>query len=289
MRAHMVRTVGLFVPLALAVVGCGGVEGASGVQSAESKSRAAKVAAAWDGSRAAEVWRQGYYPMAPVVQLPDNAFRDEDDKEAYSGRAFVLDGELPATSPEKGKVEWESGGSLSLPLMDAQAAYRSFAGGEGDGPRLTVTAVKLGETALRTSHGPATVPAWLFTLEGYDTPLKRVALEPSELPEPPIGPAAETPTDDLWDLDQLSSVSADGRSVTVLAFHGACDDGPAVHVLETEGSVVLSGSVVGTSDGSCTSNLLSEKMTVKLERPLGDRVLLDAFTGAPVKHGHRTT
>ncbi|MGW5233312.1 hypothetical protein ACWEQU_13685 [Streptomyces nodosus] len=53
-------------------------------------------------------------------------------------------------------------------------------------------------------------------------------------------------------------------------------------VLETSESVVLSASVVGTKEGPCTADLLLEMVTVKLNRPLGDRVLLDAVTGRPV-------
>ncbi|MGW7203392.1 hypothetical protein [Streptomyces sp. NPDC054837] len=287
MRTRVARTAGLLVPFALLLAGCGSEHG-SRAQSDESRSRAQKVADAWDGSRAAEVWRKGYYPMADVVQLPDNAFRNTADKTAYGAQNFVLDGELPTTSPEKGKVEWRGGGSLTLPLMDARQAYDSVARGGDDGPHLTVTEAKLGKTTLVTSRGPATVPAWLFTLKGYDTPLKRVAIEPSELPESPIGPARETPTDEQMPLEQFIRTSADGRSVTVLAGHGACDDGPAVRALETDGSVVLSAAIVGTNDGPCTANLLMENVTVKLESELGERVLLDAFTGAPVPYGHQT-
>ncbi|WP_247616037.1 hypothetical protein [Streptomyces sp. MK37H] len=58
-------------------------------------------------------------------------------------------------------------------------------------------------------------------------------------------------------------------------------------VLETGGSVVLSGSVVGAEDGPCTSELLSQEVTVKLKRPVGGRVLLDALTGRPVPYGER--
>lgn len=289
MRTCAARTIGLLVPLALLLTGCGDAHD-SRAQPRGSESRARKVADAWDGSRAAEVWRAGYYPMADVVQLPDNAFRSGADKQAYLTRNIVLDAELPADSPQKGTVQWRGGGSLTLPLMDARKAYDSVARGGGhDGPRLTVTKAELGRATLVTSRGPATVPAWLFTLKGYDTPLRRVALEPSELPEPPIGPAGETPTDELMPLERLVRAGADGRSVTVLAGHGACDDGPTVRVLETAGSVVLSASVTGTDDGPCTSQLLMEKVTVKLRRALGDRVLLDAFTGAPLPPAHRAT
>ncbi|WP_406840546.1 hypothetical protein ACICHK_38155 [Streptomyces sp. AHU1] len=86
-------------------------------------------------------------------------------------------------------------------------------------------------------------------------------------------------------LDGLGTIARDGRTLTVRAKHGACDDGPAVDVLETEGSVVFSASIRGTSDGPCTSESRVEKVTVKLRRPVGERILLDAFTGRPVPYG----
>ncbi|MFJ7945933.1 hypothetical protein ACIQ6K_20105 [Streptomyces sp. NPDC096354] len=292
MRTRAARTADLLVVFALFTVGTGAVTGCgSGSrqvrgadQAPESHDRARRVADAWDGSKAAEVWAEGYYPMGEVVQLPENAFRSGSDKLAYGARNLVLRGELPATTQKDGQVKWESGGSLTLPLMGARDAFATVAGGSSDGPHLTVTMVELGEMSLATSRGPAMVPAWLFALEGYDTPLKRVALSPSKLPEAPIKPAGEVPTDELAPLGRMVEVAGDGRSVTVMANHGACDDGPAVDVLETGGSVVLSASVVGTKDGPCTSQLLAKEVTVKLDRPVGDRILLDAFTGRPVPH-----
>jgi hypothetical protein len=221
--------------------------------------------------------------MGEAVQLPENAFRDDADKQAYTNQSFVLRGGLAATPPsKKGQVKWQSGGSLELPLMEARTAYEKVARGSDDGPHLTVTGAELGEMTLATSRGPATVPAWLFTLEGYDTPLKRVALSPSKAPAPPIKPAREVSWSELAPLRALVAVAEDGRSVTVLAGHGSCDDGPAVDVLETGGSVVLSATVVGMKDGPCTSELRGRKVTVRLDRPVGERVLLDAFSGRPV-------
>ncbi|MFJ9031638.1 hypothetical protein ACIRQP_24595 [Streptomyces sp. NPDC102274] len=285
MRTKTGRTVnplvllGLFTAVGGAVVGCGGDK------AADREARAREVAGAWDGSEAAKAWGGGYYPMGDAVQLPGNGFRGDADKRAYETQNFVLRGELPATPRKDGQVRWESGGSLTLPLTGARTAYERVAGGSNDGPRLTVTGAKLGEMTLATSRGPATVPAWLFSLEGYDTPLKRVALGPSKLPAPPIKPAEEVSADELTQLGRLVEVAGDGRSVTVVANHGSCDDGPAVDVLETSGSVVLSASVVGTKDGPCTADMRHEELTVKLDRPIGDRILLDAFTGRPVPYG----
>ncbi|MGW3513448.1 hypothetical protein [Streptomyces sp. NPDC000994] len=239
--------------------------------------RARQVADAWDGSEAARAWRKGYHPIGETVDLPEDAFHDISDKQAYEAQNFALRGQLPATPRKDGRVKWENGGSLTLPLMEARQAYEAVARGSNDGPHLTVTEVKLGEMTLATSRGPATVPAWLFTLDGYDTPLKLAAVRPSKPLTPPVKPVA-----DGGGTLQLVRTARDGRSVTVLSGHGACDDGPVVDVLETDGSVVLSASVVGTKEGPCTADLLLEEVTVKLNRPLGDRLLLDAFTGRPV-------
>lgn len=283
MRTTTSRSVRLLIALGLFAAGCG--SGAAGADESEpapdSRPRALKVAKAWDGSPAAEIWRKGYYPIADSVQLPEDAFHNDTDKEAYLSQNFVLRGDLPETSEQDARVTWKDGDALTLPLMGAREAYEQLDRNNSPAPRLTVTGAKLGETTLATSRGPATVPAWLFTIEGYDTPLKRVALAPSKPPKAPIGPVGHV-NHDLWELNKVVEVAADGRSVTVLAHHGACDDGPAVDVLETDGSVVLSGYMVGTKDGVCTAQLLSKKVTVELDRPLGDRILLDAFTGRPV-------
>jgi hypothetical protein len=288
MRTTASRTASLLTALGLLAAGCGTVTAGSDDMdpAPETRTRAHEVAEAWDGSPAADAWLKGYFPMADAVQPPEDAFHNENDKKAYQRQNFELRGDLPGSGQQEGKVTWRDGGSLTLPLMGAQEAYKTVDRTDAPAPRLVVTGAKLGETTLVTSRGPATVPAWLFTVEGYDTPLKRVAVRPSKLPKPPIGPARDTPTETLWELNRLVEVAADGRSVTVLAHHGSCDDGPAVDVLETDGSVVLSGYVVGMEEGLCTSDLRAKKVTVELDRPLAERLLLDAFTGRPVPQGN---
>lgn len=72
--------------------------------------------------------------------------------------------------------------------------------------------------------------------------------------------------------------------MTVIALHGACDDGAVVEALESRGSVVLSGSVRGQEPGNCTKQAIEQRVTVKLECPVGERVLLDAHTGQPLPY-----
>ncbi|MFJ8464446.1 hypothetical protein [Streptomyces swartbergensis] len=293
MRTDMTRTARLLLVLALsaavagAAAGCGTAEAGrtEPAPSPRSKDRAHRVAEAWDGSRAAAQWRAGYHPIAPVVQLPAGGLRNDADRRAYATGTFDLRAPLPYARGKSGRVMWKDGGSLTRPLVAAERAYRALDSNSAPGPRLTVTKAESGDMTVLTSRGPATVPAWLFTLEGYAAPLKTAAVNPSEVPKSPVAPLGpDVPTDVLAPLGGLTGVAEGGRSVTVVAHHGSCDDGPVVTALETRGSVVLSASVTGTSDGPCTSDLRGEKVTVKLDRPVGDRVVLDAFTGRPVPY-----
>lgn len=245
--------------------------------------RARQVAVAWDGSTAAAAWRAGYHPLGEAVQLPRGGLRGQADKQAYEDQRFVLRGKLPDSEQEHGEVTWSGGESLTRPLMRAKDSYEILTDARvSRKPHLTVTGVKLGEMNLATSRGPATVPAWIFKLDGYDSPLKQAAAIPSKPPRPPIEAAHDIPG---HPLNRLVQIAADGRSVTVVALHGVCDDGAAVNVLETSGSVVLSASVKGHKDsGTCTKQAKMQQVTVKLERPVGDRVLLDARTAQPVPY-----
>ncbi|MGW2083356.1 hypothetical protein ACWCOW_42060 [Streptomyces sp. NPDC001939] len=264
-----------------AVTGCGSEKG-TGDHAQAVVTRARLVAAAWDGSQAAMAWRAGYHPMGDVVQLPRGGLQSKADQQAYRDHSFVLDGKLPATRPKNGRVAWGGDGSLIRPLVGADLSYKTLAGARvGGNPHLTVTGAKLGEMNVATSRGAAVVPAWLFSLEGYDSPLKQAALMPSKLPQSPIRRATDIPG---YPLNRLNQIAADGRSVTVVALHGACDRGPVVDVLGTHGSVVLSASVKHYDDSDCTAQGRMTQVTVKLDRPLGDRVLLDAITGKPIPY-----
>ncbi|AQS66876.1 hypothetical protein [Streptomyces pactum] len=287
MRIKAMHSVGLLTTVTvvgLTVSACGSQSDEKAEADAKAVShRAEQVAAAWDGSTAADKWRAGYYPMGDVVQLPHGGLRSKVDEQAYKDRSFVLRGKLPTDWPKSGRVNWAGDESLTRPLSGAEESYRSLSGGLADGETgLTVTGAKLGTMTLATSRGPATVPAWLFTLDGYTSPLKRAAADPSQLPPSPIGRARDIP---VRQLNGLVDIAEDGRSVTVIALRGVCHDGATVEALETVRSVVLSSSVKQQKDNEkCTKQARLRQVSVELEHPLGDRILLDAKSGQPVPY-----
>ncbi|MGW2698400.1 hypothetical protein [Streptomyces sp. NPDC001296] len=293
MHTHVKRSFSLLLVSLLSIGflgGCGNDqragEGHANDQSLRiQEERARQVADSWRASAAATAWMQGYYPMADAVQKPASGWRSRADERAYETKNFVLSGDLPSTAPVLGTVDWRNGKTLTRPLIGAKKAYQSFALNRSDGPQLTVTGARLGTTTIVTNRGTATVPAWLFTLESHDTPLKRIAVTPSKLPKPPIGQARQGAAGGLRSVARLAGTSADGRSITVKATRGSCDDGPVVKALETSESVVLYASVAGEKDGPCPASMTEQSVKVELSKPLGDRLLLDAFTGRPVPYG----
>ncbi|WP_306319787.1 MULTISPECIES: hypothetical protein [unclassified Streptomyces] len=281
------RLVVLSVVGLVAVTGCGGAGKVAGDGGDALAERARRVADAWDGSPAATAWRTaGYHPTGEPVRLPRGGLHDGADQQAYERRNFKLaGGGLPGTAPKTGEVTWPSGGaSVVRPLVGAEESYDALAGpSDANEPHLSVRAVELGRMTVATSRGPALVPAWIYTLDGYSTPLKQAAAVPSAAPRSPIAPTHDLPG---LPLDRFLGASpSDGRKVTVVAIHGVCDKGPAVEALETRGSVVLSATVPDPDpDGerTCTKQGKLERVEVKLREPLGERLLLDALSGRPV-------
>jgi len=229
--------------------------------------RARQVAAAWNGSKAAVSWQAGYHPAGDWTRYPGGA----------ENAGLTLRTALPAPSPASARVKWPDGTSVSRPLQPAATAYDFLNRYAGYGPQLTVTSVKLGEMTLPTTRGPATVPAWLFTVDGYATPITRAAAVPSPLPPAPLPPRTGQ-----WTASRL--VTARSSTVTVIVPHGTCDAGAAVKALETPASVVLTAYVRAPEPGPCRADLKMERVTVRLAAALGKRALLDAATALPVPY-----
>ncbi|MFD9727893.1 hypothetical protein [Streptomyces sp. NPDC059072] len=289
---------GLMVAAALLTAGCGAAPGGAGraerTAPADTRPRMERVAAAWEGSAALKQWRDGFHPLGEQDWAPTGGFRSGEDKAAAVNGNFVLRAGLPADPPPATPVRWDAGGELALPLLSAQEAYEQL--GRGKGPAgqpdhaLPITAVVFGETAVRTSRGPARVPAWLFTVEGYDAPLARIAIRPQELPKPPIEPL-RTVDGGTAPLSGHSAASPDATSFEVTAGHGACDGGVAVDVLEGTDTVVLAGRILPGEktgrDAACPAIMLEQNVPVTLTRPVGERIVIDSESGAPLEKGYR--
>ncbi|MEU8779545.1 hypothetical protein [Streptomyces sp. NPDC048606] len=261
--------------------------------------RRERVAAAWQDPQVLRQWRSGFHPLGAQDWQPAGGFRSGADKAAHAAGNFTLRAELPAAPPPAVPVRFPDGGEVAVGLLTAGEAYAELDRAPDGDPTLsalTVTAVRFATTPARTGRGPAEVPAWLFTVEGYDTPLPRFAVRPEALPKPPIEPLApfEGGAAPLWGY---VAVPPGATSFEVTAGHGACDDGVAVDVLEGADTVVLAGRILPSKDprgargahgeSGCDMSLRRAKVLVTLSRPPGERILLDSLSGAPLEAAAR--
>ncbi|WP_405013835.1 hypothetical protein [Kitasatospora sp. NBC_01539] len=276
--------------LVLLAAGCGSTAGGGGAPSAAvqaaARERAAAVARAWPGSPQEQVWRTGYAPLdVPPEWLPADAFHDDADKQAYAAGRLVLTGGLPRTFSGRAQVRWADGAELSLPLRSADAVFRGLvAAGKpcgGDcGRPLEVTGAQPGTREVATSRGRAEIPVWEFAVAGYAAPFVYPAVE-GQLPPPDVPRAPQ-------DLEGVlgaagPAVSADGRTLTASVGHGSCERPERAEAYETDAAVVLIALARPTAGPgtACDAALRMSPVDFRLERPLGDRVVLDLWTGAP--------
>ncbi|HET6212178.1 MAG TPA: hypothetical protein VFE14_04815 [Micromonosporaceae bacterium] len=305
----MRRPTVLVVLTALVTAGCAGAQGAAGDSTDPTSAftaRARAVADAWRSTAVGGAWRTGLVPLQELTIAPAGGFPADSSKIAFQSGWYALRTELPASRPPDGTVRFPSG-TMNVSLISARDAYAALDQGDplctvdpakspaptGTAPdtptsspvspdctTLTVTAVRLGTTTLRTSRGEATVPAWLFTVAGLGAPVARVAIVPSAmtpLPSPSVPPGPQPPG--LVSAQQLTGVR--GATVDFTLGVGACDKDIRPLFYETADAVVLGGTVHSDS-GPCILILKLAPVTVTLAAPLGARVVLDAAGGAPL-------
>lgn len=273
--------------------------------------RAAQVAEVWRTLPPTGAWSTGFVPLGGLTVKPaagpGGQPLDEATQTALNAGFFVLETSLPTDSAADGEIAFPDGTPMKVGLVDAKTAWKDLAPadpadctsdpGEPDptgsgGPddttshkvpcsTLRVTAAELGTIPLQTSRGTATVPAWLFTVEGLDEPIARVAVSPEDIDEVPQVDVPEA--GDLTGLVAAQDlVSVDGATVTYHLGVGACDTDIKPLFLETDSVVVVAGSA--TSSGEVCIDLLKyEPVTITLSKPLGSRPLVSAHTGQPVQ------
>lgn len=266
----------------VAVAGCGRLDnpgapsgsGPSGGSSSEFDKRAAQVAQLWHGLG------DGFVPVQGLNIEPRDGFSEGDAKLAFSNGWFTSAVPLEENRG-MGDIEYPDGSRATVDLVSAAEAFKAMDQGDGPGA-LRITAARLGTVPLRTSRGVATVPAWLFTADGANGPIGRVAVAP--------GAITPTPTRSVpaWDrraplVSAQDLLSVNGSTVEFRLGIGACDTEPTGLVWEDAEVIVIGGSIAPPpADQVCTTQLVLHPVKVRTAGPAGNRLIIDALTGAPV-------
>jgi hypothetical protein len=152
MRVMKSRTISPLVTVACSAVGLGavagcGVEEGTGRSAAGTENRARQVAAAWDGSSAADAWRAGYFPMGEAVQLPRGGLHGKADEQAFRRQVFVLRDASLVLLADKAV---ELGASVHMPRIGCGLAGGNWSRVE---PLVTERLVRRGLAVTVYDHG----------------------------------------------------------------------------------------------------------------------------------------
>src|SRR4051794_2375793 len=301
----MRRTLALLLLLPLTIAGCArtGEPAAPGTDpDTYFAERAATVATAWR-TAVGDAAHAGFVPLDPLT-VATGTFTD-DRKTALTSGWFTLSGTLPARPGDRGQLRYPDGSTIEVPLTSAEEAYAALDQGDppcpdggkpqpdqtgpggsvghpasGQCTALTVTGATFGSTMVRTLRGPATVPAWLFTVDGQADPIARVAVAPAAiraLPSPAAVPDSTNPA--VASAQQLTAV--DGTKIGYTIGVGACDSDLRPLVYQTDDVVILGGAVKRT-DGICTDQLKLAPVEGTLDKPIGARPIFDVVGGRPL-------
>ena len=214
----------------------------------------------------------------------------DDGKAALDAGAVEAGVTLSNVPPAKAEVKWLDGTKVDVDVLSAAAALEELvaaASGACDGCRkLVVTDANLATELVETSDGPAEAPVWVFTLDGSDVRLTRVAVDDSVTVNPPPWNAENPPIGVSIDG---ANVHPDDKKLTV-SFAGAAEgaDKPCgadytAETLESELAVV----VIVVADPNPAANACPligayRTATVTLVKALGKRAVLEVRQGLPV-------
>jgi len=253
----------------------------------EFNARARQAISAWKQSPLAKVWQTGLvlFPNDGFMYPPSGGFPSTADALAFKTGALVFTGRPPAPYPDP-QVTWAGGATMKVRALGALSAFGKLLN-SGSCPgcmvhSLKVTAAKPTTITVDTSRGQARVPAWAFTIAGVSTPVIQGALAPGSYATVPSGAPASQPPSGIVGVSGVQ-VLPGGRTLAVWLGRSPCDTRWGVQQYATGSAVVVGGWTYAPNSGApCAASLEVGPVTVRLNAPLGSRVVLDAAGEEPV-------
>jgi len=256
--------------------------------------QAREALARWAAAVEAGGGTQSFVPVGELTaQIGDweEEVGDNNKSALYAGmlEAAVA---LPTEVPGEAAVRWDDGRTMAVRTISAQQALRALvAAGDKGCPTcvpLRVTGARLSTAKLLTSRGPATTPAWEFTLKGTKVIVTRIAVAASDVivVTPPPWDSSASPIGTRIDG---ATRTADGRQL-IVAFIGwpegrdrPCGADYSAEAVESDTAIVVI--VVTHPNGAAVACRLvgaTRTATASLARPLGERTVLEIMQGLPV-------
>jgi hypothetical protein len=246
--------------------------------------RAEHIATTLRSSGALDRYANGLVLLSERVTWPEHG-PDDGELKAALGNGAYEPGPAVTDEPGTGVIRFDDGRTMEAGILGARSALGEAKRGSPGcvGPDqpcpLVITSARLGSATVSTTQGPAQLPAWEFSADGFVTPMVVVAVDPGELlglPEPVYDEPSWGP---LLGVEAIESM--EGNTLKVMLLFGACEKDRAAHVYETDDVVVVGGSSVRLP-GGCPAIGYVAPATIVLSKPLGERLLVNVTWGAPL-------
>jgi hypothetical protein len=252
--------------------------------------------ARWDQAVARAGKTAAFVPIGELTaQVGDWEDAVGDNNKGALGTGMVhADIPLPDAPSGTADVRWDNGTTQKVPTVSASDALKQVIAEGNDKcagcTPLEVTGARFTTVKVATTKGSANAPAWEFTLRGTRVKITRVAVANAAVVtvSPPPWDSLDAPVG--YSIDSAVR-SADGRQLTVnfVAAGGTsarpCGADYTARGVESDAAVVViivEHGYDGPDPEACTMVGYPRTATVELDRPLGDRVVLEVMQGMPV-------
>jgi len=290
--AGRLRGVGIVATIALAV----GLSGCALLPAGDSTrlhEEAQADLARWTAALAAAGGGSAFVPVGDLTGQVGDWEPDLGDNNKIALMAGLVEAtvDLPAAAPPDGEVRWPDGTTSQVQLLsapEALAALKADATGSAcpDCTPLQLTGARLTTIPVQTSRGPATAPAWAFTLHGTAVTVTRLAVAGGVGVTPPPWDPNHAPVG----ISIESATGTVGGSHLTVSFTGApapgdqgCGADYTAEAVESATAVVVI--VTEHPHGlfeACSAVGARRTADVELAAPLGERAVLEVKEGLPV-------
>ncbi len=282
------------IGLAVGMAACTAVGPGASAEQAGLRQQAEEALASWDAAVAAGAGGSGFVLVGEATLMVGDDWGPNIDggnaKMAWYAGLFEATVTLPVDIPADAQVRWTDGTTRTAAVMSAEKAFAKLKG-EAAQPcpectPLLVTGAKLTTAKFDTSRGPASAPAWEFSLENTPVKLDQIAVGESLTPPqaPTVNPDATAPPPTAWIGPRVESATVDGTGLILTANvvgAGGSADKPcgtdySAEAFESDNAVVV---VVyehrNATPAACTLEGHSRTAAATLTKPLGSRTVID--------------